>query len=57
MKPLLAHYRYYNSIALQRAGQEEEAHAELEHALELYRAMDMRFWLARAEAMTLSSPI
>jgi len=57
MRPLLAHCHYYQSIVLERAREEEEAHAELEHALELYRAMDMRFWLARAEAMTLSSPI
>jgi DNA-binding SARP family transcriptional activator len=52
MKPLLAHCHYYNSIALKRAGLEDESRAEHESATDLYRIMDMRFWLARAEAST-----
>jgi len=56
MRPLQAHYHYQHSIALQRDGLTDEAHTELERALELYRAMDMRFWLARAEAAIVPTP-
>jgi hypothetical protein len=31
-------------------GQPEQARAELSPAIELYRAMDMTFWLPQAEA-------
>jgi tetratricopeptide (TPR) repeat protein len=57
MRPLRAHCHYYHNIALQRAGFEDEAHAERESATDLYRAMDMRFWLARAEGTTIASPV
>jgi hypothetical protein len=33
-----------------RTGQREQAHAELAAAIDLYRAMDMTFWLPQAEA-------
>jgi hypothetical protein len=32
------------------AGQREQASSELSMALALYRALDMTFWLSRAEA-------
>ena len=32
-----------------KSGQHDEAHAELSAAIELYRAMEMTFWLPRAE--------
>jgi hypothetical protein len=31
-------------------GQREQARAELDAAIELYRAMDMTFWMPQAEA-------
>jgi hypothetical protein len=31
-------------------GRPEQAHAELSTAIDLYRAMDMTFWLPQAEA-------
>ena len=34
-------------------GQREQAHAELSMAIDLYRAMDMTFWLPQAEAALL----
>jgi hypothetical protein len=33
-----------------RIGQRQQARAELSAAIELYRAMDMTFWLPQAEA-------
>jgi DNA-binding SARP family transcriptional activator len=56
MRPLQAHYHYEQGIALERAGLRDEAHTELERALDLYRAMDMRFWLKRAEAAIVPTP-
>jgi uncharacterized protein HemY len=34
-----------------KTGQWEKARAELSTAIELYRAMEMTFWLPQAEAM------
>ena len=31
-------------------GQRKQAHAEISTAIELYRAMEMTFWLLQAEA-------
>ena len=31
-------------------GRQDHAHAELSTAIELYHAMEMRFWLSQAEA-------
>jgi tetratricopeptide (TPR) repeat protein len=50
MRPLQAHChlglgRLYNKLE-----QWEQAHAELSTAIELYRAMEMTFWLTQAEA-------
>jgi hypothetical protein len=33
-----------------KAGRREQAHIELAAAIELYRAMEMTFWLPQAEA-------
>ena len=50
MRPLLAHcHRGLGRLYLQ-VGQSEQARAELSAAIELYRAMDMTFWLPETEA-------
>jgi tetratricopeptide (TPR) repeat protein len=50
MRPLQAHCRRGLGTLYARTGQQEQAHAELSTAIELYRAMDMTFWLPQAEA-------
>jgi len=50
MRPLLAHCHLGLGILYNRIGRPEQARAELAAAIELYRAMEMIFWLARAEA-------
>jgi class 3 adenylate cyclase/tetratricopeptide (TPR) repeat protein len=50
MRPLQAHCHRGLGILYARTGQPEQAHAELAAAIELYRAMDMTFWLPEAEA-------
>ena len=52
MRPLLAHCRLGLGNCLARMGHSSEAEGELRAAAELYRAMDMAFWLPRAEAST-----
>jgi tetratricopeptide (TPR) repeat protein len=50
MRPLQAHcHRGLGTLYL-KAGQQEQAHAELSTAIALYRAMDMTFWLPQVEA-------
>ena len=50
MRPLVAHcHRGLGTLYL-KMEQREQARAELSTAIELYRAMDMTFWLPRAEA-------
>jgi class 3 adenylate cyclase/tetratricopeptide (TPR) repeat protein len=50
MRPLAAHCHLgLGSLSL-RIGRRQEARAELSTAIELYRAMDMTFWLPQAEA-------
>jgi Flp pilus assembly protein TadD len=50
MRPLQAHcYRGLGTLYAQ-IGQREQARAELAAALDLYRAMEMTFWLPQAEA-------
>jgi len=51
MRPLLAHCHFGLGILYNRIGRPEQAHAELSVAIELYRTMDMTFWLERAEAV------
>jgi tetratricopeptide (TPR) repeat protein len=50
MRPLMAHCHLGLGTLYTNVGQREQACAELSAALDLYRAMDMTFWLSRAEA-------
>jgi tetratricopeptide (TPR) repeat protein len=49
MRPLAAHARFYLGVLLERVGGLAAGHAELLEAIARYRAMDMRFWLEKAE--------
>lgn len=50
MRPLQAHVHLGLGSLYARIGQREQAHAELANAIELFRSMEMTFWLPRAEA-------
>jgi tetratricopeptide (TPR) repeat protein len=50
MRPLVAHCHHSLGTLYAKVGQQEQARAELSAAVELYRAMDMTFWLPQAEA-------
>jgi tetratricopeptide (TPR) repeat protein len=50
MRPLQAHCHLGLGTLHLKAGQREPARAELSTAIDLYRAMDMAFWLPQAEA-------
>jgi tetratricopeptide (TPR) repeat protein len=50
MRPLQAHCHLGLGVLYQRAGKREPARAALSTAIELLRAMEMTFWLPRAEA-------
>jgi tetratricopeptide (TPR) repeat protein len=50
MRPLAAHCHLGLGTLYARTGRLEQARAELSAAMTLYRAMDMTFWLSRAEA-------
>jgi tetratricopeptide (TPR) repeat protein len=51
MRPLQAHcHRGLGSLYM-KIGRCEDVRAELDTAIELYRAMDMTFWLPQAEAV------
>jgi tetratricopeptide (TPR) repeat protein len=49
MRPLQAHCHYSLGKLYLKSGRHEEARAELDTAIDLYRAMDMTFWLPQAE--------
>jgi tetratricopeptide (TPR) repeat protein len=49
MRPLQAHCHCGLGTLYAQVGQVEEAHSELSTAIELYRVMDMTFWLPQAE--------
>jgi hypothetical protein len=49
MRPLQAHCQLGLGKLYAKAGRRTEAHAVLSAAVELYRAMDMAFWLPEAE--------
>jgi tetratricopeptide (TPR) repeat protein len=49
MRPLLAHCHLGLGTLYARHGQREEARVELSGAIELYRALEMTFWLFQAE--------
>ena len=50
MRPLLAHCHFGLRILYNRIGRPEQARTALSAAIELYRAMEMTFWLPQAEA-------
>jgi tetratricopeptide (TPR) repeat protein len=49
MRPLVAHCHLGLGTLYAKTGQREPARAELSAAIELYRAMEMIFWLSQAE--------
>ena len=51
MRPLVAHCHLGLGTLYQKIGRDEQAQAELATAAEMYRAMEMTFWLAKAEAV------
>jgi tetratricopeptide (TPR) repeat protein len=50
MRPLVAHCHHGLGRLYSQTGRGEQARTELSAAIELYRAMDMTFWLPQAEA-------
>jgi tetratricopeptide (TPR) repeat protein len=50
MRPLQAHCHLGLGTLYATTGQHEQARVELSAAMELYRAMDMTFWLPQTEA-------
>jgi class 3 adenylate cyclase/tetratricopeptide (TPR) repeat protein len=50
MRPLVAHCHLGLGTLYQKMGRDEDAQAQLTTAAEMYRAMEMPFWLAKAEA-------
>jgi class 3 adenylate cyclase/tetratricopeptide (TPR) repeat protein len=50
MRPLVAHCHLGLGKLYATSGRRTEAHAELSAAVELYRVMEMTFWLPQAEA-------
>ena len=50
MRPLLAHCHRGLGTLYAATGQREQARAALSTAIELYRAMEMTFWLPQTEA-------
>jgi tetratricopeptide (TPR) repeat protein len=50
MRPLQAHCHRGLGTLYAKIGRLEQARAELSTAIDLYRAMDMTFWLPQAEA-------
>ena len=50
MRPLQAHCHLDLGTLYAATGQREPARAELSTAMEMYRAMDMAFWLPQVEA-------
>jgi tetratricopeptide (TPR) repeat protein len=51
MRPLVAHCHRGLGILYATTGRTEQARVELSAAIELYRAMDMTFWLPQAEVV------
>jgi tetratricopeptide (TPR) repeat protein len=51
MRPLQAHCHQGLGMLYATTGQREQAHAELSKAIEMYRAMEMTFWLPQTEAV------
>ena len=51
MRPLQAHCHRGLGMLYTRIGQSAQARAELSSAMEMYRTMDMTFWLPQVEAV------
>jgi tetratricopeptide (TPR) repeat protein len=56
MRPLQAHCHLGLGTLYARTGQWQQTRAELSTAIELYRAMEMTFWLPQAEAALAQVP-
>ncbi len=50
MRPLVAHCRKGLGALYRRTGREEKGREELTAAMDMYREMEMTFWLEKAEA-------
>jgi tetratricopeptide (TPR) repeat protein len=50
MRPLQAHCHRGRGMLYAMTGQREQARAELSKAIEMYRALEMTFWLPETEA-------
>jgi hypothetical protein len=50
MRPLIAHCHLSLGTLYTRIGRPEQARAKISTATDLYRAMQMTFWLPQAEA-------
>jgi len=50
MRPLQAHCHRSLGMLYAMIDQQEQAHTALSTAMEMYRAMDMTFWLPETEA-------
>ncbi len=55
MRPLIAHCRLGLATFYRRINKGEQAHEHFTAAITLYREMDMRYWLERAEAASSGS--
>jgi hypothetical protein len=51
MRPLVAHCHHGLGRLYGQTGQQEQVRAALTTAIDLHRAMDMTFWLPRAETV------
>ena len=51
MRPLQAHCHRGLGMLYAKIGRQEPARKELSATVELYRSMEMTFWLPQAEAM------
>ena len=49
MPPLAAHCHMGLGSLYQKTGREDEARAEITQAVEMYREIEMTFWLEQAE--------
>jgi hypothetical protein len=50
MRPLVAHCHLGLGTLYRKVGRPEQGRGEIATAIRLYRAMEMTFWLPRAEA-------
>jgi len=50
MRPLIAHCHLGLGTLYIKTGRQEQARSELSTAMEMYRAMEMAFWLPQTEA-------